>query len=120
MKISVEKSQMRMGAREEVTVIHLEGKLGFEARENLEEGLVKALEEGSSRLIADLEGVDFLSSDGLAALIGIHNRAREADGWLRIVCGEKCPFHIFEKTRLIDLLDIRHSMDDALADEASS
>ena len=120
MKISVEKSQMRTGAHEEVTVIHLQGKLGFEEREDLEQGLRRAFGQGSRRLIADLSGVDFLSSDGLAALIAIHNRACEADGWLRIVCGEKCPFHVFEKTHLVDLFDIRRTMDDALTDEASS
>lgn len=120
MKISVEKDRMRLGAQEEVTVIHLEGKLGFQAREDLEEGLAGALGEGSSRLVADLEGVDFVSSDGLAALIFIHNRAREDGGWLRIVCGEKCPLHVFEKTRLVDLFDIRRTMDAALTDEASS
>lgn len=120
MKINVEKSKMRPGGEQDVTVIHLEGKLGFEERDDLEKGLVEALKGGTNRLVADLAGVDFVSSDGLAALISVHNLVREGGGWLRIVCGEKCPYHVFEKTRLNDLFDIRASMDAALTDEASS
>ena len=101
----------------DATVFHLEGKLGFEARNQFERAMADEIEAGHKNLVVDLIGVDFLTSDGLAALVAGHHQAGEAGGWLRVVCGEKCPYHIFKKTRLTDLLDIRDSLDDALDDK---
>ena len=113
---------MKIGVEQqgEVTVIRIEGKLGFAERDPLQTELAKKIDEGNKRLVVDLSNVNFVSSDGLAALIAVHKHAHGAGGWMRIVCDNACPYHVFQKTRLVDLFDIRRSLDCALGDEPRS
>ena len=66
-------------------------------------------------LVADLSGVEFLGSAGLAVLVTAHERV-EAPKALRIVASARETQRAFSMTGLNDLLDIYPSGDAALAD----
>lgn len=66
-------------------------------------------------LVIDLDGVTFLASCGLNELLICDQRARERDARLRIVATRREVLRPLEITGLLDVLDVRASLDDAVA-----
>lgn len=60
------------------------GRLNMVGAPGLREIVAKVVEEGSSHVVVDLGGTEFMDSSGLGALIGCLKLARQAGGDLRI------------------------------------
>ena len=109
LKLSVD--QATLGA----TVIEVNGEIDVYTAPKLREKLFSLIEGGTYRLILDLEGVEFLDSTGLGALIGGLKRVRAHDGSIDIVCTQSRILRIFEITRLNKVFEIYFTAGDALA-----
>ncbi|MCT2584358.1 anti-sigma factor antagonist [Actinophytocola gossypii] len=66
-------------------------------------------------MVVDLDGVSFLSSAGLAELVGIDERARTRGVEVRFVATRREVLRPLRLTGLLDHLDIRAEVDEALS-----
>jgi anti-anti-sigma factor len=65
------------------TTLRLDGELDINARDDLREALLLAIADGD--VVVDLEGVSFLDSEALGALIDGFNTSRERGVGFRVV-----------------------------------
>jgi anti-sigma B factor antagonist len=78
--------------------------------------LIALLSEGEPQLVVDLEGVRFLDSSGLGALVAGLKLARSRSGELRIVCEhQRSVRKVLEVTGLERVLDRYDSVEAAVA-----
>jgi anti-sigma B factor antagonist len=111
MQLKVETRQAEDG----VAVIALGGEVDVYTSPRLKQEMVDLLNKGTSRLVIDLSGVQYLDSTGLGVLIGGLKRARERDGDLRLICDNMRILRIFEITGLTKIFDIYSSETEALS-----
>lgn len=97
------------------TVVSVYGELDVATSPMLRERLIRLVSEGSSNLVLDLEGVDFLDSTGLGTIVSVLKRARTRGGDLRLVSTQARIHRLFEITGLDKAVPLRASVDDAIA-----
>jgi anti-sigma B factor antagonist len=97
------------------TVVSVYGELDVATSPSLRERLIRLVGDGSTRLVLDLEGVDFLDSTGLGTIVSALKRARTHGGDLRLVCTEARIRRLFEITGLDKAVPLHASLDDAIA-----
>ena len=100
--------------REGVAVIALSGEADVYTSPRIKQEIVDLLNNGVTRLVVDLTGVEYLDSTGLGVLIGGLKRARERDGDLKLICDNVRILRIFEITGLTKIFDIHRSESEAL------
>jgi len=100
--------------REGVAVIGLGGEVDVYTSPRLKQEILDLLNGGTSKLVVDLSGVEYLDSTGLGVLIGGLKRARERDGDLKLICDNLRILRIFEITGLTKIFDIYRSEAEAL------
>jgi anti-sigma B factor antagonist len=97
------------------TVVSLYGELDVATSPTLREQLIQLVGDGSTRLVLDLEGVDFLDSTGLGTIVSALKRARTHGGDLRLVCTQARIMRLFEITGLDKAVPLSPDLDTALA-----
>ena len=97
------------------TVVSVYGEVDVATAPELRERLVDLVNEGRSRLVVDLGGVDFLDSTGLGMIVSALKRARTHGGDLRVVCTESRITRLFEITGLDKALTLLPTVDAAVA-----
>jgi anti-sigma B factor antagonist len=97
------------------TVVTVHGEIDVATSPTLRERLIDLVNDGSARLVLDLEAVDFLDSTGLGTIVSILKRARTHGGDLRLVCTEARIRRMFEITGLDKAVPLHASLDDAIA-----
>jgi len=99
--------------RDGVVIVDLPAQIDSTAERALTDGYAEAAARGSGPILLNFAGVEFLSSTGIALIVGILARARK-DGRRLSSCGLSDHYkEIFEITRLADFMKI-------YADEASA
>ena len=98
---------------ESATLVVLRGDLDLLTAPDLRECLVKEIGEGT-RIVVDLEAVDFLDSAGLGILVGGLKRARTRGGELELVCTSGDVLKPLEITGLDRVFTIHPGREDAL------
>ncbi len=98
-----------------VGVVVLNGRLDLLSAASFKESIQRAVADGWTRLVIDLEGVVFVDSSGLGALIGGLKAARVAGGDLRIARPADQPKYILQVSTLDRVLVAYPTIDDALA-----
>jgi len=107
MSIDVEK-------RDGIVQVKLAGKLLQEEAEALENLIGKQIDDENVRIVIDLSGLDFISSDGLSALLEIRMRLQHEDGFIRLVCPPELVLQVFQRTRLTKIFQIYPDLDTAV------
>lgn len=82
----------------------------------LRSSVLEALEI-SANVVLDLSGITFLDSIGLGAIVGGARRAREADGWLRLVNPQPAVRRALHVTQLDQVIGLYDTVEDALTHE---
>lgn len=91
-------------------IVEVGGEIDVYTAPRLREALVEAIDRGHTRLIVDVERVDFLDSTGLGVLVGALKKVRAEDGSLDIVCTQERIRKIFEITGLNHVFGLHDSV----------
>lgn len=83
-----------------VSVIRFGGRLDITSAADAKRLFAETVQQGSTRLVVDLEGLQFIDSSGLSALVSGLRTSRQAGGDLRIAAAGEQPATIFSLTSL--------------------
>jgi anti-anti-sigma factor len=81
---------------------------------------VKAALERSRHIVLDLANVHYVDSGGLGAIIGVFTSARAAGGDLKIAGLNERVRHVFQITKLLNILEIHDTVEQAVAAAAAA
>ncbi len=99
----------------DIAILHLDGRLDLVSAATVKSEILKMVNDGHPRVVVDLQGVPFIDSSGLGALIGGLRAARTAGGDLRIAnVGEQARM-ILQLTTLDRVLTPHSDIEAALA-----
>ena len=101
--------------RDGYSVLAVSGEVDVATVPRLREQLHGLVAEGHTRIVVDLDGVDFLDSTGLGVLVGALKRVRSNDGELSLVCTQPRIRKVFEVTGLTKVFSLYDSVDEAVA-----
>ena len=96
------------------TVLSLIGQFDVATAPEVRQALVEAQYSAASRVILDLNGVEFVDSMGLGVIIGGLKRARSHEGELVLVCDRERILHLLEITRIDQIIAVHPSIVEAL------
>jgi len=97
-------------------VLTVRGEVDVTTTPRVRAQLISLLSEGNPQVIVDLEGVEFLDSSGLGALVAGLKLARSRSGELRIVCDrQRSVRKVLEVTGLERVLERYDTVDAASA-----
>ncbi|EHQ05394.1 MAG: STAS domain-containing protein [Leptonema illini] len=100
---------------EDRLVVYLEGRLDVTVATEVEEQLIKLIDdEGEKHIILNLEQVEYMSSSGFRACIAILRKLKQRDGSLKLCNIRPSVKRIFDVIELTSLFDIFDSEDAAL------
>lgn len=91
------------------TTLFLAGEVDLNNVDDLISQLTATIAGGAHDLVVDLDGVSYLDSAGLGALVGAHKRLVAAGGVLTIRCSRQRVLRLFELTGLSRVLRMHDS-----------
>jgi anti-sigma B factor antagonist len=94
------------------TVVEVGGEIDLFSAPQLKERIARLVDEGTPRLVVNLEKVDFMDSTGLGVLLGALKRVRERDGSLAIVCPPGPVHRVLTLTGLHKVFSVYESLAD--------
>ncbi len=97
-----------------VKVLACAGRMDAEVSGLLKDRILELLDEGTTLLVVDLEGLEFLDSSGLGALVSCLRRVKEKKGEIKLAGLRSEVRSIFEITRVSRLFHICETVPDAL------
>ena len=97
-----------------VQVLACEGRMDAQVSGLLKDRIQELLDKGTTQLVVDMEGLEFLDSSGLGALVSCLRRVKEKKGEIKLA-GLRPEVHsIFEITRVSRLFHICETVPEAL------
>ena len=93
-----QKVEIQVEDHEGYRVLRPTGDLDVYTVGSLRDALGKMIEEDSPKVVVDLDGVPFMDSSGLGALMGGVRRMREAGGDLAVACTREQHLKLFTIT----------------------
>ncbi len=96
-------------------LIEVGGEVDVYTAPKLREAIATAIDAGRTRLVIDVQRVEFLDSTGLGVLVGALKRVRGEGGSLDIVCTQERIAKIFEITGLDKVFGLHESVEAARA-----
>jgi anti-sigma B factor antagonist len=91
---------LRTEEKQGTTVVYLEGELDLAGVPKLREALHSAQHEKVSQIIVDLQGLTFLDSSGLGALIAADTAGRDGHVAVSFVRGNRTVHRVFQLTAM--------------------
>ena len=91
-------------ARDGVAILDLPARIDASAEPVLNDAYAEAVAGGSKRIVLNFAGVDYLSSTGIALIVGILARSRTAGREVSAAALSDHYREIFEITRLSDFM----------------
>ena len=103
----------------EILIISINGRLDAATAPIADETIQKTLEENTTRLLFDLDGLKYLSSGGLRVILTAAKEIRRREG--KVVLARLTPYvnEIFEVSGFTSLIPIKETVEEALKDVAS-
>jgi anti-sigma B factor antagonist len=99
---------------DDIVVISISGSMDLSAAPALRESLVRLIDEGRTRLVLELAGVELIDSIGLGVIVGLVHRLRPHDGALAIATPSPQARTVLEITQLVRVVGAYDSVEDAL------
>jgi anti-sigma B factor antagonist len=100
--------------RESAVVLHLHGELDLRTAPGLRVQLADLVRRCDADVVLDLDGVGFIDSTGLAAMLNALRRLTRAGRRLMLVCPDGAVLRILRLTRLDSTFTVHEYVDDAL------
>lgn len=97
-----------------IVLLHVAGEVDMLSSPTLRESIASALRQDGQRLVLDLDGVEFLGTSGLAALVEARTSAEERDTELWLACSRRQVLRPLRIAGLIDLFQVADSVAEAL------
>ncbi|MCB1194349.1 MAG: STAS domain-containing protein [Leptospiraceae bacterium] len=99
-----------------ILVVLLEGRLDVSIANEVEEGLIDLIDNGGyTKVILNMEGIEYMSSSGFRACISTLRKLNAKDGVLKLCNIKPAVKRIFDVIELTSLFDIYETEDAALA-----
>lgn len=105
--------QIDQTERDGFVVLTTTGRFNMVSAPRMKARIDETVAGGSSRIVVDLAGVDFMDSSGLGALIGGLKTARQASGDLRIAAAGEQVVTVLRLTNLDRILQPYPSVEEA-------
>ena len=99
---------------EKVHILTCAGRMDAQVSGLLKERIHKLLDTGATRLVMDLDGLEFLDSSGLGALVSCLRRVKEKKGEIKLAGLRPEVRSIFEITRVSRLFQMCESVSEAI------
>jgi anti-sigma B factor antagonist len=100
---------------ERAVLLKVSGRMDAESAPQFEQACEQWIRGGARHLIADLDGLEYVSSLGLRSFLSVAQKLQPLLGSL-ILCGLRgLPRQVFEMTRLIGLFPVFETSGQALA-----
>jgi anti-anti-sigma factor len=100
---------------EKGVVLKVSGRMDAENAHEFEDACRRWITNGKKHLIADLDGLQYVSSMGLRSFLSVAQQLQSASGSL-ILCGlHGLPRQVFEMTRLIGVFPVFDTPEQAIA-----
>ena len=99
----------------EVKVIGMEGDLDTGTSPQAQDALTEILEQGATRLVLDMEKINYISSAGLRVLLVIAKQCGAAGGELRLCGLNSMAREVFDISGFSSILNIFPTREEALA-----
>jgi len=96
-------------------VISVSGEIHVTTAPEFSQRLNDAIAAGTTSVVIDMSGVEFIDSTGLSVLLNGLRRVTRADGRLSLVVANPTVLRLFEITRLDSTFDIQPTREAALA-----
>ncbi len=106
--------EIQVGEHGKVQVLACEGRMDAQVAGLLKDRLQELLDKGATQLVVDLEGLEFLDSSGLGALVSCLRRVKEKKGEIKLAGLRPEVRSIFDITRVSRLFHICETVPDAV------
>ena len=113
--MSQQKIDIQVSSKDDFKVIKPTGDLDVYTVGSLRDAIGEMIEEGSTKVVVDLDGVPFMDSSGLGALMGGVRRLRESGGDLAIACTREQHLKLFTITGFGEGVSIAPTVEEAAA-----
>lgn len=100
---------------EKAVLVKVTGRMDAENAPQFEQACEKWIRGGSRHLIAELDGLEYVSSMGLRSFLSVAQKLQSLSGSLSLVGLKGLPLHVFEMTRLIGLFPVFATSSEAIA-----
>jgi anti-anti-sigma factor len=106
---------LETSSRGKAAVLSVTGDIDMQTAGALRDRLTELQASGASYVVVDVSAVDFLDSSALGALVSAARAQAEAGGVLRVASPRPHVRKILQITRLMDVLGVADSIEDACA-----
>ncbi len=96
-------------------VVAVAGEIDIRTAPELRERFNRLFDGGDTKVIADLEQVDFMDSTALSVMVGAHKRLQRAGSGLVMVCTRPQLLRVLDLTGLDRVFSVHPTLADALA-----
>jgi anti-anti-sigma factor len=100
---------------EKAVLIKVGGRMDAENAPQFEQACDEWIRRGARHLVAELNGLEYVSSMGLRSFLSVAQKLTPLPGSLSLVGLRGLPRQVFEMTRLISLFPVFDTADEALA-----
>ncbi len=99
-----------------ILIISVKGRMGEVTAPEFEERMRELIDEGETRFIVDLEGLEYISSAGLRGLLTSAKTLKEKNGQIFLSGLTGAVKEVFEISQFISIFSIFESIEAALAE----
>ena len=103
----------------EILIITIKGRLDGATSPKADEFIKKKLQGNTNRLLFDFEGLAYLSSAGLRAILSAAKEIKSREGKVLLAGLNQYVYEIFEISGFTSLIPIKETVEEALKDLAS-
>ncbi len=106
--------QISVKTTKEVKVLAFEGRMDTQTSPDAQQQLTRLIEEGETKILVNLEKLDYISSAGLRVLLVVAKQLKTTDGELRICSLNEVVKEVFDISGFDMILPISASESEAL------
>jgi len=101
--------------RQSVSVVKAKGRVDSETAPELDDALTKLLQENRNQIVLNLQGVDYISSAGLRAVVKAHQAAKKSGGDVRLASISTSVEVILRTVGMMQMLQMYPTEQEAMA-----